>query len=394
MSAVPTPARHGRVRPLLHAGRRVLVDDHPICGECGRAVRPTGPGRWRHLAPGESYPRRSKWLSPSLAELRACKTFEEVAARFPDTRVTRADWHESVRRLECYHARLAELRRPRRLAPTENPYLQLVQLLAAPARPHDGPLYWGLPVGLVRLLDLPERRRELVDRFAWAIPTDEALAVLTRHAPLLDAGAGTGYWTALLRSRGADVVACDLAPPGDWRANAYHRTARGTWTDVLQVSAFEAVCAHRGRTLLLGWPPPDDDAASYLPLRAYRGDVVVHIGDRGAASGSARFHRELAHNWTPIEEMPLPSWPWLDERLTVYRRNPLRRPLHERDRCTECGRFVPTGHVGRCDSCFERRPSALALRAGRHRVEYSRETVAALPPALRFAFETSPQRIR
>jgi hypothetical protein len=393
MSAVATTSRHGRVRPLLHAGRRVLVDEHPICGECGRAVRPTGPGRWRHLAPGERYPRRSKWLSPSLGELRACRTYEEVAARFPDTCVTSADWHEAVRRLESYHARLTDLRSPRRLAPADNPYLELVKLLAAPAGPHDGPLYWGLPVGLARLLDLPERRRELADRFAWAIPMNEALAVLARHSPLLDAGAGTGYWAALLRSRGADVVACDVAPPGDGRANAYHRAARRTWTDVLQAPAVETVRAHRGRTLLLCWPPPDDDAASYLPLRAYRGDVVVHIGDREDASGSVRFHRELAHNWTPIEEVPLPSWPWLDERLTVYRRNPRRRTLRGRDRCTECGRFVLTGHVGRCDSCFARRPPALALRAGRHRVEYSRETVAALPPALRLAFETSPRRI-
>jgi SAM-dependent methyltransferase len=393
MSAVATPARHGRVRPLLHAGRRVLVDDHPICGECGRAIRPTGPGRWRHLAPGERYPRRSKWLSPGLAELRACRTHEEVAARFPDAGATRADWHEAVRRLERYHAQLAELRRPRPLAPAENPYLELVRLLAAPARRFDGHAYWDLPLGLVRLLDLPRRRRELVDRFAWAIPTEEALAVLVRHTPLLDAGAGTGYWAALLRARGADVVACDLAPPGSGRANAYHRTGR-PWTEVRQASAVEATCVHRDRTLLLCWPPHDDDAAGYLPLRAYRGDVVVHVGDRGGASGSARLHRELALNWTRVEEIRLPSWPWLDERLTVYRRNLRRQPLRQRDRCTECGRFVATGHVGRCDACFARRPPALALRAGRHRVEYTRETLAALPPALRLAFEASPQRIR
>jgi hypothetical protein len=55
----------------------------------------------------------------------------------------------------------------------------------------------------------------------------------------------------------------------------------------------------------------------------------------------------------------------------VYRRNPQRRPLVERDRCFECRRFIPTGAIGRCDACFERHP-----------------------PALRKAFEASPNRIR
>jgi hypothetical protein len=63
------------------------------------------------------------------------------------------------------------------------------------------------------------------------------------------------------------------------------------------------------------WPPFDDDAASYAPLRAYRGDVLLYAGDvpgldgvRGA-TGTARFHRELALNWTPAEQAALPNWP-------------------------------------------------------------------------------------
>ena len=36
------------VRPLLSAGRRVVVDGHAICAECGGAVEPVGPEQWRH----------------------------------------------------------------------------------------------------------------------------------------------------------------------------------------------------------------------------------------------------------------------------------------------------------------------------------------------------------
>lgn len=64
------------------------------------------------------------------------------------------------------------------------------------------------------------------------------------------------------------------------------------------------------------------------------------------------------------------------------------------DRCFECKRFIATGAIGRCDWCFERRPAALALQIGKHRVEYVQEMLDALPAAQRSAVERSPNRIR
>ena len=399
------------MQPFVHGGSRVVVDGHPICAECGLGVEPVGPDEWRHAAPGTE-PVRSHWLTPGLADLRACATYAEFAATYPwavradggGVRAsTQSQWREAVARLERYEARLAELRTPRALAPGENPYAELVELLAAPPpEPSDAndalvearqPRYWGLPWGLAQLLDLSERRRELVDLFAWAIPTDAALDVLARHAPLLECGAGTGYWLALLRARGVDAIGSDLAPPGAGGANAYHERAQSTWTDVPQASAVSAARRHSDRNLVLCWPPFDDDAASYAALRAYRGPIAISIGERDGASGSVRFHRELALNWTAVEEIELPHWPRLDDRLIVYRRNRVRRPTVARDRCGECGRFVPVGSIGRCDACFEARPPALALRVGRHRVEYDREALEALPEPLRRAFEASAARI-
>ena len=55
---------------------------------------------------------------------------------------------------------------------------------------------------------------------------------------------------------------------------------------------------------------------------------------------------------------------------------------------------MATGTIGRCEACFELRPPALALRVGRHRMEYPQEMVDAMPAALRNAFESSPARIR
>jgi hypothetical protein len=157
-----------------------------------------------------------------------------------------------------------------------------------------------------------------------------------------------------------------------------------------------AVRAYPERVLFLCWPPFDDDGASYAALRAYRGDVLLYIGDSpgfngtSGATGTVRFHRELALNWTPAEQAAIPNWPGLHDRLVVYRRNPERRVLAERDRCPGCGRYLPTGATSRCDRCFTRHPPAMALQVNGHRVEYPQEIVDAMPEGLRRAFERSP----
>lgn len=404
------------IQPLLHdVGDRVLVYGQPICADCGRTIDATGPDRWQHTPAGRLKSRPSKWLAPSIDDLRKCRSYEEFAARYPwavrtpaqsarSLATTRGQWREGMARLERYRCQVAELSRKRDLCQGENPYRNLVDILAAPPAPADDageaaavmqqPSYWGLPYGLFQMLGLRERRQELVQLCAWAIPTDDALDTLAGYAPLLECGAGMGYWAALLQTAGVDVIAYDLNPPGSAALNPYHRRKREPWTEVRRASTMTAVRRHSDRTLVLCWPPYEDEAASYEALRAYKGDVVVHIGERDGASGSIRFHRELALNWSIVKEVDLPHWPRLDDRLRIYRRNAVRRAQLQRDRCDECRRFVGTGSLGRCDACFKRNPPALALKSGRHRAEFSQAILDSLPPGLRRAYEVSPNRIR
>lgn len=403
---MPRRADHpGGVRPLLSRGRRVVVDGAPICATCGQAVLPTGLDRWRHVPAGRRFTGRSRWLSPAtLTAVCESPTYAELVRRFPGVArtTTEAEWLEGRRRLVAYAAALDSVRRRRSLRRDENPYLDLVGMLAAPAPleqlpgGHFGPpAAWNLPLGLAAMLDLGQRRRELVALFAWAIPNADALGTIARYAPILECGAGMAYWTALLQAGGVDAVAYDARPPGEESANEYHPTGGRPWTSVTPGASATAVRSHVGRTLLICWPPYDDEAASYSVLRSYRGEILLYIGEGpGGATGTARFHRELALNWTLLEQVDLPRWPWTTDRLVVYRRNPVRRPHTVRDRCFECGRFLTTGSIGRCDRCVECRPPALALQQGRHRLEYSAEMLANLPPALRWALERSSNRIR
>ena len=356
---------------------------------------------------GSPFPRRSRWFSPiSWSDLRGMRSYRDFTQRYPWTVrpelcggaiTTEQDWAEGARRLRDYHGQLTAARRRRTLARGENPYLDLVHVLAGGPR-----LAWDLPGGLRTVLDLPARRRELAAIFAWAIPDEAALALLARHAPLLECGAGTGYWAALLAARGTAVQATDINPLSYQTSPppaAPQAPSRRPWTEVLALDAVSAVRAHPGHVLFLCWPPFDDDGASYAALRAYRGDVLLYAGDgpspggSAGATGTVRFHRELALNWTVVEQVALPNWPGLRDRLVVCRRNPQRRALAQRDRCPECGRYLRTGAAGRCDQCFARHPPAMALRVNGHRVEYPQEVVDTMPEGLRRAFERSPTRL-
>ena len=392
---------HGGARPLLARGRLVTVDGHPVCADCGAAVLPADNGEWEHLPDGQAFPRRSKWFAPvTWPVLRELRTYREFTQRYPwtvrpelcgGTVTTESDWQEGTRRLrEFYPALAAARRRARPLTAGENPYLELVRILA------DGrELNWrAISGGLASVLDLPARRRELAAEFAWAIPDEGALSLLADYGPLLECGAGTGYWAALLRARGTDIAACDLRPGTRPWAQVRATSAVGAIRDARASGAPHAASADQGRTLFLCWPPYDDDGASYTALRAYRGGTLLYVGGGpDGPTGTVRFHRELALNWHPVEQAAVPTWPGLRDRLIVYRRNPVRYPLTHRDRCPECHRFAPTGSSGRCDRCCAANPPAMALRVNGHRVEYPREVVDAMPAGLRLAFEKSPTLI-
>jgi hypothetical protein len=47
----------------------------------------------------------------------------------------------------------------------------------------------------------------LSPKYAFGVPGNYALDCLARYGPLVEIGAGTGYWARCLRERGVDIVA-------------------------------------------------------------------------------------------------------------------------------------------------------------------------------------------
>jgi hypothetical protein len=163
-----------------------------------------------------------------------------------------------------------------------------------------------------------ERRDQMVVEYSWAVPNDAALDAIAAHGPILEIGAGGGYWAHLLQERGVDVEATD---PKLWHKteNALQNERR-IWCGVHKLTATEAVEAFPDRTLFVCWPSLrerwSDDA-----LDLYAGAVVLYVGeDEWGCTGSERFHDRLMARYQCEDEIQIPQWPGIHDSLTVWRR--------------------------------------------------------------------------
>lgn len=179
-------------------------------------------------------------------------------------------------------------------------------------------------------------RKSFIQKYAHAIPTRTALLTIARFAPLIEIGAGTGYWASLLRQQEIDILCYDKNPPGcPGITNSFHGDTV-CWTQVLEGDD-SAIDRHPGRTLLLCWPPPNDD----MPVRAitrYLGDIFLYIGElpeeedhylyldrpgkpiRKGITIKAEFFALLRTRWDPVQQIDLPHWEICADNVYVFKR--------------------------------------------------------------------------
>lgn len=189
--------------------------------------------------------------------------------------------------------------------------------------------YW--PQGLDGWADLPEpertvrmntetrhiaRRHELVRQFSWAIPNDAALDALTELSPIVEVGAGGGYWTKLLRERGATVYAFDPHEPGPENEFAKRR-----WTEVEQTATTVPAAVYVSDvTLFLCWPSMNELWPEQT-LAAYCGPAVAYIGEgEGGCCATPGFFALLERDFEQVREVDIPRWYGIRDSLTIWRR--------------------------------------------------------------------------
>lgn len=158
------------------------------------------------------------------------------------------------------------------------------------------------------------KRRDFVLKYAFAIPDDEAIEKIAKFSPILELGAGAGYWAMLLRQAGAEVLAVDKRKPT-------HGMRRALWSPVgVTTSAAKKAAKHsRTHSLMFCWPSMDDWCEK--ALEAYTGQHVIYIGEgKGGCTGTDDFHDILDNLYEQIDYQWIPQWDGIHDQLTIYRR--------------------------------------------------------------------------
>jgi hypothetical protein len=217
----------------------------------------------------------------------------------------------------------------------------------------------------------------------YATPTNAVLERLAKdYAPIVEVGAGNGYWSAALQELyGADVVAYDLEPPpppspmmntNDDDANtnqnlfsfanrAFTNVQRGTCASLFQQHQQQdtttTTTAISKRSLLLIWPnnpdqvdnpqhfyhnpttqqplPPTTptwDVECLLSYLQAGGSTVIYVGERetemsvrpnrppdSGMSSTRQFQNLLAQHFDLIEQHTIPTW-WGVDDVTIWKK--------------------------------------------------------------------------
>ena len=193
------------------------------------------------------------------------------------------------------------------------------------------------------LIALPLRRV-----ISHAIPSTAALKAIAKVAPVVEMGAGSGYWAAMLHERGVDVVAYDAEPPRPDEANngfatrTFHEVRCGE-SGVFSDSAHAAERLHE-RALLLVWPnqdPNEEEDPTQDPWEleclqdyyAAGGQTVIYVGERtecvetilgapvdAGTTASKRFQVMLHAKYSLVEEVSIHNMLYVLDDCTIWKR--------------------------------------------------------------------------
>ncbi|MFZ9594965.1 MAG: hypothetical protein ACO3A2_02695 [Bdellovibrionia bacterium] len=165
----------------------------------------------------------------------------------------------------------------------------------------------------------------LINQYAWAIPNDHAIETISRFGPIVEVGAGSGYWAHLIHQNGVSIEAYDNF---FWEEIGAHRPQTLWFPQIKRANVLEVPWdQYAHHTLLLVWPPRGE--FSIEALRHFQGSRVIYVGESpqsfvgtpcAPAMGDPAFFHLLNEKFHLVEEVEIPNWPGYSDRLFVYER--------------------------------------------------------------------------
>ena len=150
------------------------------------------------------------------------------------------------------------------------------------------------------------KRKELVEKYSWGIPNEEALVYLSEFDNIVEVGAGSGYWANCIEEEGGSVRATDIEPPKE------------TFTNVKQAAVHDLDLSDK--VVLSVWPPVGSSMAFY----ALQQDPAhfIYVGEpRGGCTAADSFFDTVERKYGLVARIELPSYAGANDDLYHYVRN-------------------------------------------------------------------------
>lgn len=159
--------------------------------------------------------------------------------------------------------------------------------------------------------ELDALRERAVEMFAYGIPDQAAIDVISESDRVIEVGANTGYWAWLLEQNGCDVLAVDKHP------------ADPTFTTVKNRD-HTAIRNHSDRALLVCWAALKFGWAREC-VEWYHdqgGDTIYVVMDivRERSDYPDSYVAYCHEHYELARTIDIPSWPQVDDSLFVFKK--------------------------------------------------------------------------
>lgn len=176
--------------------------------------------------------------------------------------------------------------------------------------------------------DFPDWMK-VCDKFSWifsySIPTDEAINEMKKYSPIIEMGAGLGYWAWILRNENCVIESFDNKSYFNKiiENNSYSLKSISNpeyWIEVKDGNPDILKTNYENYTLFLSWPISEKEGEMASDcLKYYSGNNLLYVGElEGGHTGGELFLSLLNSEWLLKRKIRLPSWPGYDDNFYIY----------------------------------------------------------------------------
>jgi len=166
-----------------------------------------------------------------------------------------------------------------------------------------------------KLFNSYELRNELVPKYSFAVPNQEALdEIKNLGVKIIEIGAGTGYWAHMLNQNGVDIICFDK-----YSTTYSHGPWQKYWFNV-ESGGPEKIKDYPDRVLFLCWPDYGNKMATKC-LKSYKGEYVIYIGEsHGGCTADEEFFDVIERDFELVKRIEIPQWYGIHDELYIFKR--------------------------------------------------------------------------